>query len=246
METLSDIQRRVLGALLEKSFGSSEYYPMTLNAITAACNQKNNRDPVLELDEDAVWHSLEHLRHQGLVARVLPPMGSRTDRFKHEVDAKWQLPKAQKAILTELLLRGPQTPGELRSRASRLYAFENLDAVTAAMDWLATQSPVWIMPLPRAAGQSAIRFRHCLYPAEEAAAIGTGEPPAAARIVTGNAGANPIGQVVSAASHAAAVGPQSADLAALREQVESLQSEVAELHELIAALRRRVDTLEGR
>jgi uncharacterized protein len=232
MDPLNEFERRVLGCLLEKSMAQPEYYPMSLNALTAACNQKNNRDPVMEIDEDSVWQAVEQLRARGLTARVLPAPGARTDRFKHEVDGKWQLPKAQKAILTELLIRGPQTVGELRTRAGRLYAFENLEAVTAVLEWLATQPEPWIEALPKTPGHAAIRYAHRLYPPEESAALRSSSGPAAA---------TPPPRALSVPSPGSSAGGGE-----LRQQIESMQSEIADLHSEIAALRRRLDALEGR
>lgn len=226
---LNLIERRVLGVLLEKALAQPEYYPMTLNAVVTACNQKNNRDPVMNLDEDAVWHALEQLRQNGLASKVLPGAGSRVDRFKHEVDAKWQWPKAQKALMAELLLRGPQTLGEMRTRGSRLYAFDNLESVSAVLDWLSSQTPPWIRILPRGAGQSADRYAHLLYPEDEAASL---------------ASESPTSRSAPLSSPPSALANNSAD--ELRSQLEAVQSEVAELHELVANLTRRLERLEGR
>ncbi len=225
---LNAVERRVLGTLLEKSLASPEYYPMTLNALVAGCNQKNNRDPVTNLDEDAVWSPHEQLRSHGLTSKVLPGGSSRVERYKHEVTAKWEWPKPQKAIMTELLLRGPQTVGELRTRAYRLCAFDNLESVTAVIDWLSTQTQPWVRELSRVPGQSAVRFAHTLYPADETAAL------SAAEARTTNSVSPASGAVSESASNA------------LQSQVESLQTEVAELHDAIADLRRRLDRLEGR
>lgn len=224
--TLNAVERRVLGTLLEKSLASPEYYPMTLNALVAGCNQKNNRDPVTNLDEDAAWSALEQLRQHGLISKVLPGGASRVERYKHEVTAKWEWPKPQKAVMTELLLRGPQTIGELRTRANRLCAFDNLESVTAVIEWLAAQTPPWIRELPRVPGQSVVRFAHTLYPPQEAESL-------AAADLRGSSAA-PAPSAVSAGVPAA-----------LQSQVEALQTEVAELHESINELRRRLDRLEG-
>ena len=226
--TLNAIERRVLGVLLEKSLSQPEYYPMTLNAIVAACNQKSNREPVMELDEDAVWTALEQLRQHGLSGKVLPAPGSRVERFRHEVDAKWQWPKAQKAVMTELLLRGPQTVGELRTRASRLYAFENLEAVSAVIDWLSSQTPPWMSVLPRSPGQSAVRYAHTLFPDDEKPTVTESAAPAAGSRVERSALGSP--ELIGT----------------LQDVLEALQTEVAELHQEVASLRRRIDTLEGR
>ncbi|MCA9244565.1 MAG: DUF480 domain-containing protein, partial [Phycisphaerales bacterium] len=120
---LNEFERRVLGVLMEKALTQPAGYPMTVNSIVAGCNQKSNRDPVMEVDEDVVWSTLESLRERGLVSKVLPPPGSRAERFKHDVSQalNWQTP--QRAIMTELMLRGPQTPGELRTRCERMAPF---------------------------------------------------------------------------------------------------------------------------
>ena len=117
---LDSDQRRVLGVLIEKSLTQPEYYPMTVNAVTAGCNQKSNRDPVVELDEDLVWNVLEGLRGLGLVSMTLPGPGSRTHRFRHEVESAFGWTPREQAVMTELLLRGPQTVGELRTRCSQI------------------------------------------------------------------------------------------------------------------------------
>ena len=130
--SLDSLERRVLGSLLEKSMAQPDYYPMTEKAIVAACNQKQNRDPVMDLDEGAVWETLESLREKGLVTMLLPGAGARTKRYKHEVEQHYGWQKRERAVMTELLLRGPQTPGELRSRCSRFVPFDDIAAVTIA------------------------------------------------------------------------------------------------------------------
>lgn len=117
-ESLKPVERRVLGVLLEKSLAQPSYYPMTLNAVVNACNQKSNRDPTMNLNEDAVWDALDALRERGLVARMLAGMSGRVDRFKHEAKTHFGWEKPQRAVMAELLLRGPQTVGELRSRCA--------------------------------------------------------------------------------------------------------------------------------
>lgn len=236
---MNELERRVLGVMIEKQLTTGDY-PMTLNALTAGCNQKSNRDPVLELDEDAVWNTVEALRERGLVARVLPPMGSRVDRFKHEIDAKLQWPKAHKAVLCELLLRGPQTPGELRTRASRMYPFETVDAVAAVLDALAAADPPLAAALPRVPGQREVRHTHLFYPPGQ-------QPAVAAATARSSASAESLRE--STGGQAAGPPPRPAaadDLAAVQRRLEGLQSEVADLHEQIAGLRRRLEALEGR
>lgn len=230
--TLDELEQRVFGVLLEKSLAQPAYYPMTLPAVVAACNQKNNREPLMELDEDAVWTVLDKLRERGLVSRVLPSGSARSDRFKHEVAAVFGWEKPQRAVMTELLLRGPQTVGELRGRASRLYAFENVESVAAVLDFLAGQTPPLVAVQPRAVGQSAARWSHLLYPP------GQGPPPPpngpAEASTTGHA--TPV--ATAPARGAAPGGPGGGDVA-LRTQLDALQEELAEL-------RRRVEQLEQR
>lgn len=221
-ESLNEIERRVLGVLLEKSLSQPQYYPMTLNAIVAGCNQKNNRDPLMELDEEAVWNALEVLRAAGLASRLLPGGASRVERFKHDVKERLGWEKAQRAIMAELLLRGPQTIGELRGHAGRLYAFENAEAVQAVVDGLCNCAPPRVAALARQPGQAAARFAHRLYTPEEWAKLAFG-PPAD----TPRAGAEP----------AASAAPASA--------LADMQSQIGELQAAIADLRLRISALEG-
>lgn len=223
-EPLNSIERRVLGVLLEKSLAQPAYYPMTLNAISVACNQRVNRDPIMDVDEDTAWAALEELRKGNWVSRILPQGSSRVDKFRHEVQTKLGLEKPQRAVLTELLLRGPQTVGELRTRCSRMYAFENLEAVSAVLEHLGQAGLA--APMPRVPGQSAIRFAHKLYPPGE-------QPETAAEV------SEPRGGAVTAAG--GVVGASAAGSA----EVELLRGELAELREECAELRRRIEALEG-
>lgn len=127
-EPLALLERRILGVLVEKqkTSRSSDSYPLSLNSLTTGCNQKSNRDPVLDLDDVEVEEGLAGLQKKGLAVRLT---GSRVDRFKHELYEKWTPHGAQMAVLAELLLRGPQTKGELRIRASRMDPIDSLDAL---------------------------------------------------------------------------------------------------------------------
>jgi uncharacterized protein YceH (UPF0502 family) len=237
-ETLNTIERRVLGVLIEKSLAQAQYYPITLNAIVTACNQKSNRDPMMALDEDAIWNTLEVLQAAGLVTRLLPGGASRVDRFKHEVKTRLGWEKPQWAVMAELLLRGPQTVGELRGRCSRMYPFENTDAVAAVLEILSHQDPPRVATLPRAPGQSAIRFAHKLYPPEEWDTIA--QPPVSGATVahaTAGAALQPSPR---------RIGEAGADVERLRQTVENLEGRIAELEEDLSGLRRRVEQLEGR
>ena len=152
---LDAIETRILGCLAEKQMATPEYYPLTLNALVAACNQKSNRDPVMELSEDDVQHGLDRLQEEKLVWKV---MGGRAVRWDHALDANLQLDRAGKAVLALLFLRGPQTPGELRGRGDRLYAFEGIAEVEETLRRLA---PL-VNELPRRPGQKEGRWAQTL------------------------------------------------------------------------------------
>src|SRR5207248_5113709 len=127
---LTGLQRRILGVLMEKSLAQPEYYPMTLNAITAACNQKSNRDPVMSVPDGEVGKVLWELQQAGLVAQAEPDRSARANRFRHLVEEKLGWNARERALLAELLLRGPQTAGELRTHASRMMAFDNVTYIS--------------------------------------------------------------------------------------------------------------------
>jgi uncharacterized protein YceH (UPF0502 family) len=154
---LDAVEVRVLGCLLEKQQATPEYYPLTLNAMVAACNQKSNRDPVMELADADVRAALERLRAEVL---VWPVEGARAERWEHNLDRSWELDAAAKALVTVLLLRGPQTPGELRSRCERLHPFGSVGEVEAALGRLAAGPEPLVAELPRGPGQKESRWAH--------------------------------------------------------------------------------------
>lgn len=246
--TFDAIEQRVMGVLVEKSLSQPDYYPMTLNAIVTAANQKNNRDPVMELDEEAVWQALERLRGRGVVARVLAAPGARAERFRHELREAMDWGPRQQAVMAELFLRGPQTVGELRGRCARMHEFESLDVVTQTLNDLAARQPPCVGPLPREPGRSAIRYAHRLYPEGEGPAVDSARAHAAPAPAAPH---QPAAAQSSAAAHAAAAPapparPSDGDVDLLREELENVQAELADLHQELAALRRRIDTLESR
>jgi uncharacterized protein YceH (UPF0502 family) len=155
---------RVLGCLIEKEITTPEYYPLSLNALINACNQKSNRDPAMSLDEDAVRLALRNLTDKGL-ARHATSEG-RVPKYEHDVYNSLQLGRREIAILCELLLRGPQTPGELRSRAERMYRFEGLDDVHASLQRLIERDPPLAVILPRQRGTKEARYAHTLLPVD--------------------------------------------------------------------------------
>ncbi len=154
---LDPVEIRILGSLMEKQLSTPEYYPLTLNALVAACNQKSNREPVMELAEDEVQRALDRLQDEKLVWRV---MGGRAVRFDHNLDNVWHLNRREKALLTLLFLRGPQTSGELRGRSDRLHVFETVGEVEEILRDMSTHSEPLLKQLPRRPGQKEERWAH--------------------------------------------------------------------------------------
>lgn len=157
---LSEIEVRVLGALVEKEITTPEYYPLSLNALANACNQKSNRDPVMTLDEDAVRKALRSLTDQFIVRSA--GGDSRVPKYEHRLNELYNFHRHEIAVLCVLMLRGPQTPGELRTRSERMYTFEDLDAVHSALNLLMRREPPLVKVLPRQAGTKESRFMHLL------------------------------------------------------------------------------------
>ena len=159
---LNEIEVRVLGSLVEKQVTTPEYYPLTLNALTLACNQKNNRNPVTSFSEDEVAQALESLREKNL-AYVFYGSTSRVPKYKHVMTEVLQLNGAQLALLCVLMLRGSQTLGELRGNGSRLHEFSGLEEVEATLNTLISREPEpMAIRLPRQTGQKEARFAHLL------------------------------------------------------------------------------------
>ncbi|MGJ8640690.1 MAG: YceH family protein [Opitutaceae bacterium] len=158
--TLSPIEARVLGCLLEKAATTPDAYPLTLNSLQLACNQKSNRQPVVDYDEDTIVEAIDDLRTKQLVFRV-DVAGSRVAKYRHNFDELLGLHKAGKALMTVLLLRGSQTLGELRTRCERMYSFASSEAVEQELAEIAEEvdRPLWIK-LPRAPGQKEERYHH--------------------------------------------------------------------------------------
>jgi uncharacterized protein YceH (UPF0502 family) len=159
---LSDIELRVLGSLIEKQMATPEYYPLTLNALTLACNQKNNRNPVTAFDEAAVAQALETLREKNL-AYVFYGSNSRVPKYKHVMPEIFHLDQAELAVMCVLMLRGAQTVGELRDRTMRLHNFTGLDEIDTTLNLLMVEEPEpLVVRLPRQPGQKEARFAHLL------------------------------------------------------------------------------------
>lgn len=163
MPHLTPDESRVLGVLVEKSLTTPDQYPLTVNAVVNASNQKNNRDPVLAIDETQAFDALEGLRANGLAVRV-DSVGSRTNRYRHDAADVLRVRGGELAVLAELLLRGPQTLGELRGRASRMHPLESLDAVKDMLRALAERPEPLVRDVPPTPGSRAGRYAQLLCP----------------------------------------------------------------------------------
>ena len=157
-------QRRVLGVLVEKAFATPESYPLTINAAVAGCNQKSAREPVMDLNADQVTDALGELKELGLVECVFPASG-RTERWRHVLKEAWGLDGRERAALAELMLRGPQTEGDLRGRASRLQEFTSLEDVNAVLASLAEEG--FVRRLSPDHVKRGVVWTHLLFPEEE-------------------------------------------------------------------------------
>lgn len=160
-EILNEIEARVLGSLVEKQLTTPEYYPMTLNALVNACNQKNNREPVVHYDEPTVSQCLEALRDRNLVY-VFYGSTSRVPKYKHMLPTVYELEPSETAVMDVMLLRGPQTLGELRTRCERLYSFSGLGEIQETLDGLIRRDDPLVAKLPVQPGQKEARFAHLL------------------------------------------------------------------------------------
>ena len=218
MQVLTEIETRVLGALIEKDITTPDYYPLSLNALVNACNQKNNREPVMTLDESAVRDALASLQEKRLAG---PASGadSRVTKFEHRLQEVFNFDRREIAVVCVLLLRGPQTPGELRGRTDRMYHFEALEDVVSTLDRLAQREPPLTRILPRQPGTKESRYTH-LFSGEPA------EQPEVAR----------------ASSPAPDVGNSVADrILTLEEEVSRLRAELSEVQQQLATFRKQFE-----
>jgi len=217
---LSEVEARVLGSLIEKELTTPEYYPLSLNALVHACNQKSNRDPYMSLDEDAVRQALRGLEKKGL-AGPADNMESRVSKFEHRLQEAYNFTRHEIAILCELLLRGPQTPGELRSRADRMHTFEDLGIVQSTLQRLMKREPPLVKVLPKQPGTKEARYAHLL----------CGD-------VVGWEPAPESGGTTSSTT----AGSQNGDrITRLEAEVSSLREQVAELKQQLAAFRKQFE-----
>jgi uncharacterized protein YceH (UPF0502 family) len=158
---LSPVEARVLGSLVEKEITTPEYYPLSLNALANACNQKNNREPVTNLDEDQIRQALHGLEDDGL-AGAARGTESRVSKYEHRMQEVFNFTRGEIAVVCVLLLRGPQTPGELRGRTERMHRFEELSDVQATLQRLMQREPPMVKVLPRQPGTKEARYAHLL------------------------------------------------------------------------------------
>ena len=212
---LNPAEARVLGSLVEKDITTPDYYPLSLNALINACNQKNNREPVTNFDEETVRLALRNLSDK----RLAGPAGGadgRVTKYEHRLQEVFNFTRPETAILCVLLLRGPQTPGELRGRGERMHRFEDLDEVLSGLQQLMRREPPLAKALGRRPGTKEIRYAHLLSGDVEA-----WEPPSE----TASSG----------------VTDENERVAHLEAQVATLQSEVAELKQQMAEFRKHFE-----
>jgi uncharacterized protein YceH (UPF0502 family) len=205
---------RVLGSLIEKELSTPDHYPLSLNALTSACNQSSNRDPVMSLDEGTVSQAIDGLRRQGLV-RSIQAIGSRVPKYQHLVAEAGELTRTELAVLCVLALRGPQTQAEVRTRATRLLPGDDPGGIDAALEALIAREPEPVVArLTRRPGQKEVRYAHRL----------------------GGEVAYTVDDLPSAAPAGAADR-----IVALEELTRELRNEVADLREQLAAFRRQFE-----
>ena len=210
---LNQIEVRVLGALVEKETTTPEYYPMSLNALINACNQKSNREPVMNLDESAVREALDSLNGKGL-AGPISSAESRVTKYAHRLQETFNFDRRETALLCVLFLRGSQTPGELRGRTERMYRFDGLEAVESVLHRLIEREPPLVKKLPRLPGTKESRYAHLL------------------------AGDVEGGVELNAASEA---GCETERIARLESEVAALQKELADLRQQLTDFRKQFE-----
>lgn len=214
---LNDVELRVLGSLIEKEFTTPEYYPLSLNALVNACNQKSNRDPVLNLDEAEVTRALDSLRFKQFA--LLSGMGGRVSKYRHALAEKFRFTPAELALLCELMVRGPQTAGELRTRAERMHPFGDISEVESVLEELMERTPAVVVRLPRQPGRKEPRYCQLF----------AGEPD-----LTAVEGAAPE----SARQRS---GADNEKLAKLEEELAELRQEVSELRQVVADFKKSLE-----
>jgi hypothetical protein len=213
---LTAAQARTLGALVEKEVTTPDYYPLSLNALLNACNQRSNREPVMNLDEDELRQALHGLEDKGIAGRARNADG-RVTKYEHWLGEAFNFSRAETALICVLLLRGPQTPGELRGRTERLHSFDEITDVLAGLQKLMERDPALVAVLPRQPGMKEARYAHLLSGPVES--ISLAEP---------------------AASH-----ESPANTGPLQERMERMEQEMEGLRQQMATLNAKIDNLFG-
>jgi uncharacterized protein YceH (UPF0502 family) len=216
---LNDVETRVLGSLVEKDVTTPDYYPLSLNALVNACNQKNNRDPVMHLEEDAVQEALSTLQEKRL-AGPTSSADSRVTKYEHRLQEAFNFTRGETAVLCVLLLRGPQTPGELRGRTERMHRFEDLTEVQSTLQRLMQREPALVRVLPRQPGTKESRYKYLL----------AGDVEDAADVAQA-----PSSAFVASHSH------DTDRVTHLESEVSDLRKEVADLKQQLASFRKQFE-----
>lgn len=206
-EQLNENEARILGSLVEKQLTTPEYYPLTLNHLVNACNQKNNREPVMSLTESEVRTSVEALRDRNLIY-VFYGSTSRVPKYKHMLPSVYELEPSETAVMAVLLLRGPQTLGELRTRTERMHEFQGLGEVQETLDGLSRRDEPLVVKLPVLPGQKEARFAHTLSGEIDVEALAAAHP----------------GRSAQSSASADRIAKLEEEVTGLREEVESLKS----------------------
>ena len=213
---LNAAEARVLGALIEKDITTPDYYPLSLNALVNACNQKNNREPVTNFDEETVRLALRNLSDKRLAGPASGADG-RVTKYEHRVQEVFNFTRQETALICVLLLRGPQTPGELRGRTERMYQFEHLDDVLSGLQQLMRRDPPLAKALGRRPGTKEVRYAHLLSGDVEA------------------------WELPADTAHSGSISDDNERMAHLEEQVATLRSEVAELKQQMAEFKKQFE-----
>src|SRR4051812_34315197 len=214
---LTPAEARVLGALIEKESTTPDYYPLSLNALMNACNQRSNREPIMDLDEDDLRQALHGLEAKHLAGRARSADG-RVTKYEHWLGEAFNFSRAETALICVLLLRGPQTPGELRGRTERLHEFTEISDVTGGLQKLMEREPPLVALLPRQPGAREARYAHLL--------------------------CGPVESAIAASGDFAAENPSSST-SHYEDRIAQLESTVAELQRELTALREKIDSLFG-
>ena len=210
---LGPVEVRVIGCLIEKELSTPDHYPLSLNALTSACNQSSNRDPVMSLDEGVVSQSIDTLRRAGFV-RSIQAIGSRVPKYQHLLAEAGELSRAELAVLCVLALRGPQTQAEIRTRAARLMPDDDSSGLDSALEALIVRQPQPVVArLPRRPGQKEVRYAHLL-----------------------------AGEITESVEGGGSVSPAATDrMAVLEDQVAELLKEVSDLRAQLASFRKQFE-----